>query len=730
MKVIQSGVSRALCASFPGFLLMFLCCYSAFAQTNNSWIGSSSGDWESPEWSLGLPSAGEDIYINNAGSKVIVIEPTTVDNYPQTMTVHSLTIESPAGTTNSLFLNDAGLETPLSLTNMYVGENSSVLLEMSSLEVFNALSIDGAFIQDSSVVRAGLFTVGDSGTYDLESGILSTSREQIFTDSLFLQQGGTNATGEVNMTQVTPAGGREYDLNGGEFDGYLIISGGGVFKQTGGVINLSGQTSSSTNLEGSLIQPGGTLLQTGGTNYQVSLTLGIDVPVSSWDNGQLPAGTIGGVYTLSNGCLTTANTYIRSVGTMKQSGGVTTITGTLNLQGSIYLAEGHGQVVVNRSADGNYFMSGGELQVSNLFIGVAGNFVQSGGTNVVTSSLSYGSITVPLGPNAVPTTVSGSYSLSGGLLSVPTLPAGRFDMSGGQLSSQSISGGFSQSDGTNEVVSLSPSFYVQSGGLLDASIINLSNGAVFQHRGGECLTYLVTLDNGNWQEYATNGVQLGQLQLGPGTNSIIQFPANNCVITFADSSSLNWSNTGVLTIVNWNGFLSGGGSNQIIFGTNISGLTQQQLSQIQFANPAGLPAGNYLAKILARGEIVPGSRSYLDTAPAPFFTGEASLGNQWFYLSGSNHVFGYFSLQYFPYVYHADMGWEYFIDANNAQHGGYFYDFTDNAFFYTDPGMFPYLYDFNANAWVYYAAGSQAGHYTSSPRWFYNFSTQSWGKHL
>jgi hypothetical protein len=94
-------------------------------------------------------------------------------------------------------------------------------------------------------------------------------------------------------------------------------------------------------------------------------------------------------------------------------------------------------------------------------------------------------------------------------------------------------------------------------------------------------------------------------------------------------------------------------------------------------------------------------------------------------------VFGYYNLNNFPYIYHMDMGWEYFVDANNATHGGYFYDFADGVFFYTEPGMFPYLYDFSANTWMYYAPQSGTpDRYTSNPRWFYNLSTQSWSNHL
>src|SRR5262249_1409605 len=66
-----------------------------------------------------------------------------------------------------------------------------------------------------------------------------------------------------------------------------------------------------------------------------------------------------------------------------------------------------------------------------------------------------------------------------------------------------------------------------------------------------------------------------------------------------------WSNGVSLTFSNWNGTLNGGGTNRIYFGSDATGLTAVQLQQVQFHNPAGVPPGNYVARILPTGEIVP-----------------------------------------------------------------------------------------------------------------------------
>src|SRR4030095_13089296 len=56
-----------------------------------------------------------------------------------------------------------------------------------------------------------------------------------------------------------------------------------------------------------------------------------------------------------------------------------------------------------------------------------------------------------------------------------------------------------------------------------------------------------------------------------------------------------------LVVANWNGNPSGGGAEQLKFGTSQSGLTTQQLSQIQFQTGSNF----YSAKILNTGELVP-----------------------------------------------------------------------------------------------------------------------------
>ena len=116
-----------------------------------------------------------------------------------------------------------------------------------------------------------------------------------------------------------------------------------------------------------------------------------------------------------------------------------------------------------------------------------------------------------------------------------------------------------------------------------------------------------------------------------------------------------------------------------------------------------------------------------DLTHPPFFMGERPLSNGVYYLQFPNGTpFGYYSYLTDPrFIYHFDMGFEYWFDANNADRGIFFYDFMSNHFFYTSPSFpFPYLYDFSLNTVLYYYPDTnRPGRYTTNPRYFYNFAT-------
>lgn len=110
-----------------------------------------------------------------------------------------------------------------------------------------------------------------------------------------------------------------------------------------------------------------------------------------------------------------------------------------------------------------------------------------------------------------------------------------------------------------------------------------------------------------------------------------------------------------------------------------------------------------------------------------FFTDEVALQNGVYYLQFPNGTpFGYYNyLNAQRWIYHQDMGYEYWFDAADGRNGIFFYDFASGHFFYTSPSFpFPYLYDLTLHTTLYYFPDPQRpGHYTTNPRYFYNFAT-------
>ena len=110
-----------------------------------------------------------------------------------------------------------------------------------------------------------------------------------------------------------------------------------------------------------------------------------------------------------------------------------------------------------------------------------------------------------------------------------------------------------------------------------------------------------------------------------------------------------------------------------------------------------------------------------------FFSGASDLGSENDYLAfGDGNPFGYYSAAFAPFLYHYDAGFSYFIDAGTSTGDAYLYDFTSNAFWYTSPSLWPYIYDFGLNNWLYYFPNANdPTHYTTNPRYFYNFGSSS-----
>jgi hypothetical protein len=134
-------------------------------------------------------------------------------------------------------------------------------------------------------------------------------------------------------------------------------------------------------------------------------------------------------------------------------------------------------------------------------------------------------------------------------------------------------------------------------------------------------------------------------------------------------------------------------------------------------------------RALAQTGAVTMDSSAVAVPPAPpvsFFAGEMALGNGLYSLTfPDSTLFGTYSHTSSTVIDHVDLGVEFASSNNDSQGDVYLYDFQTGHWFYTGPSLFPYLYDFTLEAWLYYYPDTKRpGHYTTGPRYFYNFGTK------
>lgn len=115
---------------------------------------------------------------------------------------------------------------------------------------------------------------------------------------------------------------------------------------------------------------------------------------------------------------------------------------------------------------------------------------------------------------------------------------------------------------------------------------------------------------------AVSGIRLngGTLRVGDGNHNLRQLTLSAPILFSSSMSQIEFSGTNTmllftnfaaavgatLVVSNWSGSLSGGGAVRLY----IQGLSIYELDQITFRNPAGLPPGDYPAKLIGN-EIVP-----------------------------------------------------------------------------------------------------------------------------
>jgi len=433
----------------------------------------------------------------------------------------------------------------------------------------------GAVANDSSNFTFNNATVNFSNGGYIYSGISNTA---VAGNSRFQGSGGITVAGvsELQFTN-TPTGGNT-------FTGGLYVNGSSAVTFT---LNNQLGNDGTSHAAGSINLAGGQLLYAPATATAAALA-------DSGINRSIVLNQAGGVIGV-----TTDGATLQIPGTISGPGQLQ-IGGRDTSQGETLVVE-----LTNTSANtytgGTVVASNTTLRISSLNQLGTGNLVLNGGTLQAAADLTFAAApTAALG--GVIDTQANNVTLNGGLTSTLNNPGiasavivtkkgtGTLTLAG----TSNFAGGLTASAGrllVNGTVSGLDTLTI-------GSTATVELGASFRFNANTGLT----LGGGT---LATDGFteSLGAFNLSGNVQSAIDLGNGSSVLTLAAATlQSNWS--GTLVIYNWSGSATGGGTDQVVFGSSSSGLTPGELAKITFVDPAGFAPGNYSAQMLSTGEVV------------------------------------------------------------------------------------------------------------------------------
>ena len=556
------------------FVGVVLCTSTLRAVETNEWTKGTDGKWEEPFWSLGkLPAGDQAIQIVNAGEKIVEMDAETSRMHGPSLSMSQLVITGK----NTLLLNNVGpravtiventnawYDVDISKDGTLVNMNSVLQLEGERNRIH--VGTGGRLFQNGGATRADELLVTGTGEFHLTNGILEARSLSYPSTGFFFQYGGRVMVKEGAFAW-------------------------GTARLEGGELNVQESLRVGDNVK---------FFQSGGTNRSTTLSV---APNSSGHQE----------YQLSGGLLATSNSFVgafMSGSWIRQSGGEFVVTNKLTLLGSAryyppsaitagYELSGGTFSAADVELDARYghseyFQKGGDARISNtlqLNLPVGGfNTEMRGTVRLDGGSLECGSILWQgVGADIVQTggdlIVANGFAF-GGRLPPPLWPTGtrliaRYEFAGGTLTAKDIE--------------------IEAEMVIGSSTARnrISNSGYFKLGG--------TLRAGDADE------SLGRFILA--TNALIDLGGGKAKLAFANSAGETWNSAASLTITNWASI--GGGQDRLSFGSNTSGLTVEQLETVRFINPGGYTPGEYSAKLLENGELVPGLMRSISMAPAP-----------------------------------------------------------------------------------------------------------------
>lgn len=401
---------------------------------------------------------------------------------------------------------------------------------------------------------------GTQGTRVLRS--LATSGTNTYSGPITLNAGLTleSATGGTLLLQ---GGSVAFGNNTLTIDTQVDLNGANSVNMQGAV-TINEALTSSLATGGSLVKDGANtlLIQSTGNTYTGNTSAGVSL---NTNGTRIRGGTLAITGDTSLGLapsVATNNIFFEastltsppSTRTLQASGGSVSLAATRNIN-------------VSGGVTGTFDSNGNTFTINGVINGTGGNVAKIGAGSLVLTNAN---------------TFTGTTTINAGTVNVSAADAL------GSTSKITVN-----SEGT-----LLLSNNATNNRINDAATMTLNGG---------------TFNTGGLSEHGAlnNTAGIGALTLQ--TSSIIDMSNAASIIAFANSAALAGSWSGTLSIYNWSGVpTTGGGTDQLFFGSSSAGLLPTQLADFRFYSGDGTGAYTPGAIILANGEVVP-----LNAVPEP-----------------------------------------------------------------------------------------------------------------
>jgi T5SS/PEP-CTERM-associated repeat protein len=247
---------------------------------DNVWTNLSGSFWDTiGAWSLGIrPTNSHNVFITNATTKTVTIDSTTSGSYPASLTIYNLSLWGPAGTINTLYLNNSGMAVPLTVSNDFTLSTGGVLrIANGAVNVLSSgsgqFAVDGVARLDTGTITVtnSLTVIGNygEGTVTNSAGLMSLRDVKVGnaagSEGRWFIAGGTNQLTAISYIGYSAGATGAVVVNGGR----LLASNATLFvgyNGTGSLIMSNGLTMLDRAQIGFNSGGRGSVVLAGGTN--------------------------------------------------------------------------------------------------------------------------------------------------------------------------------------------------------------------------------------------------------------------------------------------------------------------------------------------------------------------------------------------------------------------------------------------------------------------------------